>query len=61
LAEDILDYAVLFAEIADAYLEREMYTKGKPIYELLGVDPVTSSIYFIFSYKQPHEDAQRTS
>ncbi|EDR05756.1 uncharacterized protein LACBIDRAFT_329309 [Laccaria bicolor S238N-H82] len=35
LAQDILHYAVLFAEIADAYFEREMHAELKPIYELL--------------------------
>ncbi|EDR04660.1 uncharacterized protein LACBIDRAFT_304399 [Laccaria bicolor S238N-H82] len=43
LAEDTLDYAVLFAEIVDAYFERGMYTEGKPIYELLGADPATAA------------------
>lgn len=38
LSEDVLDYSVLFAEIADAYFEREMYAEAKPIYELLGGD-----------------------
>ncbi|KIJ97070.1 hypothetical protein K443DRAFT_10140 [Laccaria amethystina LaAM-08-1] len=47
LAEDILDYAVLLAEIADAYFEREMYVEAKHIYELLGADPATSSIYIL--------------
>ncbi|EDR07780.1 uncharacterized protein LACBIDRAFT_297936 [Laccaria bicolor S238N-H82] len=47
LAQDILDYAVLFAEIADAYFEREMCAEAKPIYELLGADPATSSIYIL--------------
>jgi general transcription factor 3C polypeptide 3 (transcription factor C subunit 4) len=42
LAEDVLDYSVLFAEIADAYFEREMYAEAKPIYELLGGDPAVS-------------------
>ncbi|RXW22111.1 hypothetical protein EST38_g3735 [Candolleomyces aberdarensis] len=47
LSEDVLDYAVLFSEIADAYFEREMYAEAKPIYELLGGDPATSSIYVL--------------
>ncbi|KAF8883905.1 hypothetical protein CPB84DRAFT_1750548 [Gymnopilus junonius] len=47
LAEDVLDYSVLFAEIADAYFERGMYAEAKPIYELLGGDPATSSIYIL--------------
>ncbi|KAF6756226.1 hypothetical protein DFP72DRAFT_894942 [Ephemerocybe angulata] len=47
LMEDVLDYAILFAEIADAYFEREMYADAKPIYELLGGDPATNSIYIL--------------
>ncbi|TFK37274.1 hypothetical protein BDQ12DRAFT_736397 [Crucibulum laeve] len=47
LSEDVLDYAVLFAEIADAYFDREMYAEAKPIYELLGGDPATSSLYVL--------------
>jgi hypothetical protein len=39
LSEEVLDYSLLFAEIADAYFEREMYTEARPIYELLGGDP----------------------
>lgn len=42
LAEDVLDYAVLFGEIADAYFEGELYADAKPIYELLGADPAVS-------------------
>lgn len=38
LSQDVLDYAPLFAEIADAYFERELYADAKPIYELLGTD-----------------------
>lgn len=44
LSEDVLDYSVLFAEIADAYFEREMYAEAKPIYELLGGDPAVCRI-----------------
>jgi general transcription factor 3C polypeptide 3 (transcription factor C subunit 4) len=40
LSEDVLDYAPLFAEIADAYFERELYVDARPIYELLGSDAV---------------------
>ncbi|TFK26991.1 TPR-like protein [Coprinopsis marcescibilis] len=47
LAEDVLDYAVLFSEIADAYFDRELWAEAKPIYELLGGDPATSSIYIL--------------
>jgi general transcription factor 3C polypeptide 3 (transcription factor C subunit 4) len=42
LAEDVLDYSVLFAEIADAYFEKDMFSEAKPIYELLGGDPAVS-------------------
>jgi len=48
LAEDILDYAVLFAEIADAYFEREMYAEAKPIYELLGAESAVCDSQDVF-------------
>jgi general transcription factor 3C polypeptide 3 (transcription factor C subunit 4) len=38
LSHDVLDYAPLFVEIADAYFERDMYADAKPIYEILGAD-----------------------
>ncbi|KAI0315216.1 hypothetical protein OF83DRAFT_1133046 [Amylostereum chailletii] len=44
LSQDVVDYAPLFAEIADAYFERELYAEAKPIYELLGRDAGTSSL-----------------
>jgi hypothetical protein len=44
LSEEVFDYSVLFAEIADAYFEREMYAEAKPIYELLGGDPAVCQI-----------------
>ncbi|KAG7095406.1 hypothetical protein E1B28_006157 [Marasmius oreades] len=47
LAEDVLDYAPLFVEIADAYFEREMYAEARPVYEALGTDPNTSSVYIL--------------
>ncbi|KAJ7185570.1 hypothetical protein C8R46DRAFT_382209 [Mycena filopes] len=47
MAEDVLDYAPLFAEAADAYFERELYAEARPIYELLGGDPSTSSLYVL--------------
>ncbi|KAF4623249.1 hypothetical protein D9613_002332 [Agrocybe pediades] len=47
LAEDPLDYYVLFTEIADAYFERGMYAEAKPIYELLGTNAATSSVYIL--------------
>ena len=43
LSQDVLDYAPLFAEIADAYFDREMYAEARPIYELLGADASVSS------------------
>jgi general transcription factor 3C polypeptide 3 (transcription factor C subunit 4) len=39
LSQDVLDYAPLFVEIADAYFELELYAEARPIYELLGTDP----------------------
>ncbi|KAK7044646.1 hypothetical protein R3P38DRAFT_2879955 [Favolaschia claudopus] len=47
LAEDVLDYAPLFAETADAYFEQEMYAEARPIYELLGREASTSSMYVL--------------
>ncbi|KIJ64224.1 hypothetical protein HYDPIDRAFT_175610 [Hydnomerulius pinastri MD-312] len=47
LAQDVLDYAALFGEIADAYFELEMYADAGPIYETLGADPATSSLYVL--------------
>ncbi|KAG2040882.1 TPR-like protein [Suillus americanus] len=47
LAQDVLDYAALFGEIADSYFEREMYADARPIYEILGADPATSSFYVL--------------
>jgi general transcription factor 3C polypeptide 3 (transcription factor C subunit 4) len=38
LAEDVMDYAPLFSELADAFFEREMYADARPIYEMLGTD-----------------------
>jgi general transcription factor 3C polypeptide 3 (transcription factor C subunit 4) len=38
LCEDVMDYAPLFSEIADAYYERELYADAKRIYEMLGMD-----------------------
>ncbi|KZP20521.1 TPR-like protein [Athelia psychrophila] len=49
LAEDLLDYAPLFAEIADAYFEREMYAEASGLYELLGEDPVTSTFSILLN------------
>ncbi|KAF8126331.1 hypothetical protein EV363DRAFT_1174437 [Boletus edulis] len=47
LSQDALDYAALFVEIADAYFELEMYSEASPIYETLGADPATSSLYIL--------------
>ncbi|KAH7911471.1 hypothetical protein BJ138DRAFT_1237800 [Hygrophoropsis aurantiaca] len=47
LSQDILDYAALFGEIADAFFELEMYADAGPIYEMLGADPATSSLYVL--------------
>ncbi|KAI6031287.1 hypothetical protein BKA83DRAFT_4198140 [Pisolithus microcarpus] len=47
LSQDVLDYAALFVEIADAYFEREMYSDARPIYETLGAEPATSSLYVL--------------
>jgi hypothetical protein len=52
LAEDILHYAVLFSEIA--YFEREMYAEAKPIYELLGADPVVCDSQYVFFLNGTH-------
>lgn len=38
LAQDVFDYAPLFAEIADAYYDSKMYADAKPIYETLAHD-----------------------
>ncbi|KAK2462196.1 hypothetical protein APHAL10511_005784 [Amanita phalloides] len=47
LSQEVLDYAPLFSEIADAYFDRTLYAEAKPIYEVLGADVVTSSIYIL--------------
>ncbi|KAI0063565.1 TPR-like protein [Artomyces pyxidatus] len=47
LSQDVSDYAPLFVEIADAYYELEMYAEARPIYELLGQDAGTSSLYIL--------------
>jgi general transcription factor 3C polypeptide 3 (transcription factor C subunit 4) len=38
IQQDVLLYAPLFHEIADAYFDRQMYAEAKPIYEILGRD-----------------------
>ncbi|KAF9450761.1 TPR-like protein, partial [Macrolepiota fuliginosa MF-IS2] len=47
LSQNVKDFAVLFAEIADAYFEKQLWVEAKPIYELLGGDPETSSLYIL--------------
>ncbi|KAG6864003.1 hypothetical protein C0991_001165 [Blastosporella zonata] len=47
LSQHVLDYAPLFAEIADAYFDKELYADARPIYELLGADAATSSLYVL--------------
>ncbi|KAH9969571.1 TPR-like protein [Russula dissimulans] len=47
LNQDIIDYAPLFVEIADAYFDREMYGQARPIYEMLGQDAGTSSLHVL--------------
>ena len=48
MTKDILDCAVLFAQIAYAYFEREMYAEAKPVYELLGADPAVCDSQYVF-------------
>ncbi|KAJ7029216.1 hypothetical protein C8F04DRAFT_1043456 [Mycena alexandri] len=47
LSQDIFDYAPLFSEIADAYFELELWTDARAIYELLGANDTTSSVYIL--------------
>ena len=47
LAQDIMEYAALFSEIADAYFEREMYADAGHIYEMLGAD---AGVRVLFTY-----------
>jgi general transcription factor 3C polypeptide 3 (transcription factor C subunit 4) len=42
LAQDSVEYAPLFAEIADAYFDRELYADAGHIYEMLGADASVS-------------------
>jgi len=44
LAEDPLDYAPLFVELADAFYEKDMFEEARPIYELLGSSAEVSPI-----------------
>ncbi|KAJ7770629.1 TPR-like protein [Mycena metata] len=52
LSEDLIDYASLFVEIADTYLEQEMFEEARPIYELLANDENTSSLYVLLQMAQ---------
>ncbi|KAJ6486311.1 hypothetical protein DFH09DRAFT_1265926 [Mycena vulgaris] len=47
LAQDLLDYAPLFTEIADAYFERGLFAEARVVYELLGASDTTSSVYIL--------------
>ncbi|KAJ7185699.1 hypothetical protein C8R46DRAFT_982456 [Mycena filopes] len=47
LSQDILDYAPLFCEIADAYFELDLFVEARAIYELLGAHDTTSSVYVL--------------
>ncbi|KAI9443193.1 TPR-like protein [Lactarius indigo] len=47
LNQDMVDYAPLFVEIADAYFDRELYAQARPIYEMLGQDAGTSSLHVL--------------
>ncbi|KAJ7734190.1 hypothetical protein DFH07DRAFT_129989 [Mycena maculata] len=47
LAQDILDYAPLFTEIADAYFEAEHFAEARGVYEILGANEATSSAYIL--------------
>lgn len=65
LSQDVLDYAPLFAEIADAYFERHLYADARPIYELLGADaavsPLQIRILRTHSYFEPRPAAYTSS
>ncbi|CCM04149.1 uncharacterized protein FIBRA_06311 [Fibroporia radiculosa] len=47
LSQDAAEYAPLFGEIADAYFDRELYVEAGHIYEILGGDAGTSSLYVL--------------
>jgi hypothetical protein len=47
LSQPVKDFSVLFAEIADAYFEKQLWAEAKPIYELLGGDPEVSTFSII--------------
>jgi general transcription factor 3C polypeptide 3 (transcription factor C subunit 4) len=48
LAHNIMDYASLYLEIADAYFEKEMYAEARPVYEALGADASVRALSSIF-------------
>ncbi|KAI0031922.1 TPR-like protein [Vararia minispora EC-137] len=54
LEQDIVHYAPLFHEIADAYFDRQMYAEAKPIYEALGHDAGTSSLDVLIQVARCH-------
>ncbi|KXN83202.1 Transcription factor tau subunit sfc4 [Leucoagaricus sp. SymC.cos] len=47
LSQNVKNFSVLFVELADAYFEKQLWVEAKPIYELLGSDPETSSLYIL--------------
>ncbi|KAJ6511189.1 TPR-like protein [Mycena sanguinolenta] len=47
LEQDILDYAPLFCEIADSFFDRELFSDALAIYEVLGSNETTSSVYIL--------------
>lgn len=48
MSQDILDYAPLFTEIADAFFERELFAEARAIYELLGANDTVCGSHFRF-------------
>ncbi|KAL4243959.1 Transcription factor Tfc4/TFIIIC-102/Sfc4 [Abortiporus biennis] len=47
LSQPVTEYGPLFGEIADAYFEKELYADAGQIYETLGGDTETSSLYVL--------------
>ena len=60
LSQDIMVYAALFVELADAYFEREMYAEARYIYEILGGDAGVSIPCYASSRSYPDECATST-
>ncbi|KII83764.1 hypothetical protein PLICRDRAFT_118961 [Plicaturopsis crispa FD-325 SS-3] len=54
LSQEVLDYAALFSEIADAYYERDMYAEALPIYEILSEHVETSSLHILLQVASCH-------